>query len=173
MVILGCRMTVMIDVFQTLLTVVIDSYSRTCPPCLSKESRHHPSFFPPTPHTVVSASFSRTLSRASSHLFLTTPVHPHGSCSTVFACSVSAASQFDGVLGNDWAGLLRESLVSIGYVYVYLARSILGNSSCLIHVKKNYIPLPVIHTLFFFFFFFTASIGNQVPSGVLSEHSTL
>jgi hypothetical protein len=55
------------------------------------------------------------LSRNSPHLLLTTPVHPHGSCSTVLECTVSTASQFDVVLGNDWAGLLRDFLVSLGY----------------------------------------------------------
>jgi hypothetical protein len=71
--------------------------------------------FAPTPKTVLSASFFQTLSRDSSRLLLTTPVHPHGSCSTVLECAVSATSQFDVVLGNDWAALLRGFLVSVGY----------------------------------------------------------
>ncbi|KAJ7921236.1 hypothetical protein B0H13DRAFT_1985587 [Mycena leptocephala] len=103
--------------------------------------------FAPTARTVVSSSFFRTLARDSSHLLLTTPIHPHGSCSTVISCTVSATSGFDVVLGTDWSGLLREYLVSVGH----RPPSPFNPLEFLLshHCKSPHIPLSVIHTSFF------------------------
>ncbi|KAJ7879708.1 hypothetical protein B0H13DRAFT_2051057 [Mycena leptocephala] len=95
--------------------------------------------FAPTPRTVVSASFFRTLARDSSHLLLTTPIH-------VISCTVSATSGFEVVLGTDWSGLLREYLVSVGH---RPPRPLNPLEFLLSHPRKSpRIPLPVIHTSF-------------------------
>ncbi|KAJ7933884.1 hypothetical protein B0H13DRAFT_1855739 [Mycena leptocephala] len=71
--------------------------------------------FAPSPRTVVSASFFHRLDRQNPELLLTIPVPPRGTFSTVINCTVSDLAGFDLVLGNDWACLFREYLVSLGH----------------------------------------------------------
>ncbi|KAJ6471180.1 hypothetical protein DFH09DRAFT_1344267 [Mycena vulgaris] len=71
--------------------------------------------FSPLPRTVVSNAFFRTLHSSNTDLLITTLVPTNGPSSSLIHCLVSPDASHDVVLGLDWASLLRDSLILLGF----------------------------------------------------------
>jgi hypothetical protein len=83
------------------------------PSCLYWSKGFASLVFAPTQRTVLSRTFYNSLPRRSVG---PAPFYDHyGTCSTVLRCDVSSSADFDVVLGHDWASLLRDHLITLGY----------------------------------------------------------